>query len=133
LARREAGQKDSKRLALKKSIALVNIEIGPKSTLYISQDSEIKLPIGARSELLGNLDWNSIKGYELLGVGMLPEVPQAMQDSFKQKASFAGTDESSGSGVSFTNRSLAIFLKYRTVFDQKRIKLFPLYFYFGKI
>jgi hypothetical protein len=132
LTPRETGQKDSKRLGLKKSKALMNIEIGSKSTLFLSQDIEIKLPIAARSELLANLDLNSIMGYEFLGVGMSPEVPQVMQDSFKQKAIITDTPESPGSGVAFSNRSLTIFLRYRTVFDQKRVKPFPLYFYFGK-
>ncbi len=126
------GQKNSMELSLRKSKSLKDVEIGLKSTLFISQGSEIQLPIGAFSELLARIDLGINKDYEFLGVGMSYEPPKAIQDSFNQKAIKTDANGFIGAATSFTNKPLGIFLTYRTIFDQVVVKPFLVHFYFGR-
>ncbi|OGB27201.1 MAG: hypothetical protein A3I66_11655 [Burkholderiales bacterium RIFCSPLOWO2_02_FULL_57_36] len=132
LAPRKPGEKQSRALVFKRSAALQSVNIGLDSALFMPQGTELKLPLGSRSELLAAIDRSDILDYDFIGIGTMPEIPAAIKNAFVAESTITTNDVSSSVGSAFANRTLGIEIRYTTIFDQKITRLFPVNLYFGK-
>lgn len=121
LAPLKPGQTASEALVLRRS---QSIPESVRRAIYLPQNKNTSLPIGFVSELIAALDDTSLAEYELLGVGSTPEVPPEMRKAALGNAKTYATQT--------INKVLGIEIKYKTIFDQELVRLFPLHFYFMK-
>lgn len=126
------GQKESQRLALRSSRALSDVPASARKQIFIQQGAEISFPVGAQSELFQHLNADDLRNLQFLGVGMSNDVPREIDEIFRQQSTHVNSHGLPCSSVAYQKKTLAILLKYQTIFGQKRVRLFPLYFYFGK-
>ena len=132
ILRPRSGNRPSETIKFRPSNALIQgkalgaVEAG----LFLPQKQTLRLPIGSRTQLLENVIKDIPQGYKLIGVGEKPNIP-----NWRCENAYDNSMAESNHSMYFKDAmtaQLAIALKYNTIFDQHLVRLFPLYFYFGR-
>ncbi|EKN46720.1 MULTISPECIES: hypothetical protein [Pseudomonas syringae group] len=119
------GEKTSRKLTFAASQALPRRSL---SQLSLASRTTTKVPVAPLSGLL-SLSFNRIPpGYELLGAGTSPNIPEDVRQRILDKHHIQG-----GYDLKMATSSLGVEVKYTTIFDGSVSLLSGIYLYFGQV